>query len=770
MTPTLVSLAQPSLSPALVGGKGAHLSTLLSLDGLHVPAGVCVTTKAFRDALSVQDLDALLREPLRQLGEARFAVRSSATAEDLPFASFAGQHDSFLNVPAARVAEHVVKVWNSLNTERAVHYRKRLAIDERDVAMAVVVQRMLTPRASGVLFTADPLTSNRKVVVIEATSGLGDALVSGQRAPESYRVRDGQPPQRAGGATSLSDANVLELAKLGRRLEAHFHAPVDVEWCLVGDTVHVVQCRPITTLFPVPAAPDANPRVYVSVGHQQMMTDAFSPLGRSLFQLTALRPMATAGGRLFVDITPALGTTAGRAALLETFGKGDPLVRDALETVLARTDFLSPPIVTPGTPPPAPPPLEAHESQVPALIEKTRQSLQLVATELAKRSGVDAFDFIIADLAELKRVLADPLGVRTFMSGMEAAWWLNAHLEEWLGEKNLADTLTQSVEDNVTSQMGLALFDVADVVRENPEALPQALEPFLAQYGMRGPGEIDLARPRWSERPSMLHPLVLGHVKNAAPNERKRRFEAGRALAERKAAEVLARIAQLPDGAQRVAETKRNLDRLRAFSGYREFPKFGLVSRFFLYKQALLREARALVGEGALQHEDELFLLTLDEVRRALVERKVDRTLLQGRRAEQRWFESLSPPRVLTSEGDALFGEWRRGGAPAGALLGLAVSSGVVEGRARVVLNLGDARFEPGDVLVTPHTDPSWTPAFLSVAALVTEVGGVMTHGAVIAREYGLPAVVGVTNATQRIRDGQRLRVHGSEGFVELLD
>src|SRR6188472_1959233 len=354
---------------AVVGGKGAQLGELSRIEGIHVPAGYCVTTNAFRhviaDAPSIDDrLDRLSRldpdnreavrtlsaeirrtlegiaipedlataiiRPLARLGEhAAYAIRSSATAEDLPTASFAGQQDSYLNVvgPAA-VLQHVTRCWASLFTERAVTYRLRNGVDQRTVRMAVVVQRMVFPQAAGILFTADPVTGNRKIAAVEATFGLGEALVSGRVDPDIYTVRKGEIIAKAVGTKrlavlalptggtqeqpieperqdkpALTDAHVLQVVQLGRRIEGHFGRPQDIEWCLADDGFQFVQSRPITTLFPIPERGDHENHVYVSVGHGQMMTDAMKPLGLSFFLLTTRAPMYEAGGRLFVDVT-----------------------------------------------------------------------------------------------------------------------------------------------------------------------------------------------------------------------------------------------------------------------------------------------------------------------------------------------------------------------------------------------------------------------------------------------------------------------------------
>ncbi|WP_405763408.1 phosphoenolpyruvate synthase [Streptomyces sp. NBC_01420] len=848
---------------AFVGGKGAHLGTLSRIEGVRVPGGFCVTTDAFRRVVAgAPEVDELLgrlarvdpddREAVRAVSagirrtveglalpdelvaavtgalarhgeEAAYAVRSSATAEDLPTASFAGQQDTYLNVVGTEaVLRHISRCWASLFTERAVTYRRRGGIDDRAVGMAVVVQRMVFPEASGILFTADPVTGDRKNATVDAGFGLGEALVSGLVNPDVFTVREGgiigrtiAAKERAivaleGGGTrevavdagrreqpALTDEQVLRLVGLGRRIEEHFGRPQDIEWCLVDDGFRIVQSRPITTLFPVPEVADDENHVYVSVGHQQMMTDAMKPLGLSMWRLTAMAPMLEAGGRLFVDITRRLGPPSARTALLDMMGQGDPLVRDALETVLGHPGFVPTlPDPAPAAPPPGgvPAPIATDPAVVRELIARSEASVAALERDIRTHSGPALFDFLVEAFDEHKRVLGDPLSMRAIMAGMESTWWLNEKLLEWLGEKNAADTLTLSAPDNITSEMGLALLDVADVIRPHPEAVAylrgvgdddgfldglakvaggaearDAIEAYLDRYGMRCVGEIDITRPRWSERPSALVPVILDNVRLFGPGAAAQRFEEGRRKALAEERDVLTRLRALPDGDLKADETKRMIDRVRTFIGYREYPKYGIIRRYALYKQALMREADRLVEAGALAGREDVFLLTFDEFRNAVRTKEVDAGLIRRREEEFLVFSTLAPPRVLTSDGEAVNGAYRRDDVPEGALTGLPVSAGTVEGRARVVLDVSEADLEAGDILVTTFTDPSWSPLFVGIAGLVTEVGGLMTHGAVIAREYGLPAVVGVERATRLIRDGQRIRVHGTDGYVELL-
>lgn len=855
---------------SLVGGKGLRLGELSSIQGIQVPEGFCVTTVGYQKAIEqneayhalVDRLTLLTVEDREQIGEISrkirqtiveadmpsdvasavahylslfgeehaYAVRSSATAEDLPHASFAGQQDTYLNIIGVdSILQHISKCWASLFSDRAVIYRMQNGFDNSQVLLSVIVQRMVFPQASGVLFTADPITSNRKLLSIDASFGLGEALVSGIVSADCYKVREGEIVsktiatkklaiygQKEGGtktqqleldrqkAQTLSDPQILQLARIGRQIEAYFGQPQDIEWCLADDTFYIVQSRPITTLYPIPEANDQENRVYISVGHQQMMTDPIKPLGLSFFLLTTFAPMRTAGGRLFVDVTNRLASSDGRQMLVNTLGQSEPLVKDALMTIIERGDFIqslpndpngqSPDLSKKGTPPwGAQVQIENDPTIVSDLMKRSQTSIEELKQSIQTKSGPDLFEFIREDIQQLQKILFDPQSSALIMAAMNASSWINEKMNEWLGEKNAADTLSQSVPNNITSEMGLALMDVADVIRPYPEVIKylqqvkddsflegliafdggqetrDAITAFLDQYGMRCAGEIDITRTRWSEKPMALVPLILGNIKNFEPNASKRKFEQGRKEALEKEQELIERLKQLPDGEQKAKETKQKIDLIRNFSGYREYPKYGMIHRYFVYKQALLKEAEQLAAAGVIHEKEDIYYLTFEELHEVVRTNKLDEPIIRNRKDEYKYYEKLIPPRVITSDGEIITGEYKRENLPASAMVGLPVSSGVIEGRARVILDMEAAELEEGDILVTSFTDPGWTPLFVSVKGLVTEVGGLMTHGAVIAREYGLPAVVGVENATKLIKDGQRIRVNGTEGYIEIL-
>lgn len=851
----------------LVGGKGLNLGELSNIQGIQVPEGFCVTTVGYEQVigkngafqtllnqlamLKIEERDRIgeiskqIREVIMAVeipvdvvesvahylshfgDEHAYAVRSSATAEDLPYASFAGQQDTYLNVIGKEnILQHIKKCWASLFTDRAVIYRMQNGFDHNQVSICVVIQKMVFPEASGILFTADPITSNRKVLSIDASFGLGEALVSGLVSADNYKVKEDEIVEKViatkklaiygrkeGGTErkkiapnqqkfqTLTEQQILQLARIGRQIEAYFGCPQDIEWCLVDDTIYIVQSRPITTLYPIPEVNDGENHVYISVGHQQMMTDAMKPLGLSFFLLTTSAPMCKAGGRLFVDATQRLASPASRDYLINTLGKSDPLIRDALTTVIERENFIKllsddekekdlsknvPPASSQQQP-------ENDPEIVTNLIKNSELSIEELKRNMQTKSGVDVLDFILEDIQQLKKVLFNSQSIAIIMAGMNASSWINEKMEQWLGEKNAADVLSQSVQHNITSEMGLALLDVADVIRpyleviaylqhveddsfldeliqfKGGEKVRDAIDAFLNKYGMRCSGEIDITKTRWSEQPATIIPMILNHIRDFEYGASKRKFEEGQQEALKKEKELLERLQHLPDGEQKVEETKRMICNLRNFIGYREYPKYGMIHRYFIYKQALLKEAEKLVQNNVLDEIEDIYYLTFEELHEVVRTNKLDYKIIHKQKNAYKLYEKLTPPRVITSDGEIITGKYKRENLPAEAIVGLPVSSGVVEGRARVILNMEDANLEDGDILVTAFTDPGWTPLFVSIKGLVTEVGGLMTHGAVIAREYGLPAVVGVENATKLIKDGQRIRVHGTEGYIEVL-
>jgi phosphohistidine swiveling domain-containing protein len=863
---------------ALVGGKGANLGEMTRA-GFPVPGGFCVTTEAFRAflegagdtaalfarlaALNPADTEAVRRAgdetrarlraaPIpddvaraveaawRDAGaEHSYAVRSSATAEDLPGASFAGQQDTYLNVRGREaLLEKVRDCWVSLFTDRAITYRARNGFDHRRVLLSVVVQRMVLPEVSGILFTADPIDGRRHVVSIDAGFGLGEALVSGLVSADLYKVdkrtgdliekkiarkalairplQDGGTRQEALPAdrqaqASLTDAQARDLAALGGRIEAHYGTPQDIEWCLEGSRFFVVQSRPITTLFPLPdpAPSGGRLRVYVSFGHAQVMTDALPPYARSVCRrlFPFMRDdggnslaMAQAGGRLYIDPSDLLRVDLLGEAMPRILAAVDALIADAVREVVHRPEFgygtgsrwgavrrvlpLMGPIFVnamwrlwvqapEGT-------TASALEYIDATIEKERAALEAAAP------GAARYDAACTQASGLFMNVFRVIPI--LLSAVLAQLLLNRLLRGRGVDRELV-SFAQGLDGNVTTGMDLELGDLADLARGAPAVVAhlrsadprraldtvgeveggdeflRAMQGFLGKYGMRCGSEIDISRPRWREDPAPLVQMLVGNLARGERGAHRAHYARLKEQSLAAAARMIAAVTPMkrPLVRRLVRVCRQNL-------AIREHPKFLLIRWFDLMKRVTLECAEILVRERRLEARDDVYFLTVEEVRDALHGSRAD---LKARVAERREaharHRAMVPPRVMTSEGEILNKRHAGRDLPPGALAGSPVSPGVVEGKARVVRDPATAVLEAGEILVAPFTDPGWTPLFINARGLVMEVGGLMTHGSVVAREYGIPAVVCVLDATTTIETGQTIRVNGDEGYVEIL-
>ena len=814
-------------SVRISGGKGASLSRLTRHFPEKVPGGFIITTEFYRNyikpavvlhahgdiksavaGLTLPDEAVkIIKTAYDGLGDnISVAVRSSATAEDLPDASFAGQQDTFLNVSGIEaVTKAVVNCFASLYNQRAVSYRAKNGFDESEVQMAVVVQRMVKAKAAGVMFTADPITSDRFTTAIEAVEGLGEELVSGRKTPVTWTVKGGIVKKRSGGEPCLTKVLVTALSDIGKKIETEFGSPQDIEWCFDGENFYIVQSRAITTLYPCPPSTDGFKRCFISVGHLQMMTDTMLPLGMSFWKLMSKTVKITeVGGRPYMEITHNLNSPVGRALVRQKLSNSDELMTSAFNQVLERKDYIkSIPkgrksdfaipkdvarCITAGFRiyrKNDPAIIDSYNRRMESLIRKTKKDLELL-------TGRAVIDYITNDTENLMKSLFDPEGFGPLM----VAFFLTKPIDKagklLLGRDNISVDVSKSIKGNITSEMGYFVSRIADAARDYPEVLnyletagdgffidelknqqggvkaAKAFEEFFSRYGMRCPGEIDIAKPRFAEAPGKILPAILADVRLPGDHAEQRLLQGKRESGEAVKAMVLA--AKKKWGIRKAAKLAKQLSFYRNFLGLRESPKYYWMKRYWEYKQAILRESEKLVEQGRLRRVDDIFYLNLSELAGLFAgDQEPDYKKIDAMRADYEKYASLTPPRLIFSDGEVVEGEYKRR-VPEGALPGLAVSGGAAEGRARVILDIREAgKIEKGDILVTKFTDPSWTPAFISVSGLVTEVGGMATHGAVITREYGLPAVVGVTDATKLIKDGDRIRINGNLGYVEFL-
>jgi pyruvate,water dikinase len=884
----ILPLDADDASLAVAGGKGANLARLARA-GFPVPPGFVVTTAAYHAFVAANGLGEMLADAARTpaddpaalaaasdrvqarfaagavprelagavraayaaLGRPPVAVRSSATAEDLPDLSFAGLQDTYLQVVGDEdVLRSVVRCMASLWTARALGYRSRNDTPHREAALAVVVQEMVPSEASGVLFTADPLTGRRDTVVIDATLGLGEALVSGRVEPDHY-VLDaagrivtrrlgakavalrGRPgggtetvAEEAAGRQALPDAAVVELAALGREAARLFRAPQDLEWAWAGGRLFLLQSRPITSLYPLPDGLPAEPlRVLGSFGALQGMLDPLTPLGQDAMRglgagmlrqlglrvtLDTQRFLLVAGERLFYNLTPVVRSRLVRRMGPDAWRDKDPAVGRVLERLLD-----DPRLAPEGGLPRWEWLWTGARLAVPFLGRALfmllwpdpgrERVLRRTEAALARAAAWSAEATTLARRVRLLERLAD-CGMAVALGRMLPALsvgLLPLRLLQDLGAgvpdgKTSALEATRGLPHNVTTVMDLALWQTAGTIKADPDSaavfrhrpagelaadylaghLPDvaqdAVAAFLDAYGMRGLAEIDLGRPRWREDPTMVMQVLRSYLDITDPKQAPDRvFARGAGAAEAAVQRLAGAVRRTRWGRLKALVVRGAARRLRALAGLRESPKFLLIRLFGLARAGLLDSGRQLADAGVLDRADDVFFLKLDELRAlAAREPRAWRLLIaQRRQTYRRELRRRQVPRVLLSDGRAFYDE---ADAPAGSgarvLVGTPVSPGVAEGVVRVVRDPAGARLAPGEVLVCPGTDPSWTPLFLAAAGLVTEVGGLITHGAVVAREYGIPAVVGVPQATTRLRTGQRVRVDGTSGHVMLLD
>lgn len=779
---------------------------------------------------------ARLIELVSPVADSPMAVRSSATAEDSPSTSFAGQQDSYLNVASGDVVDRIVDCWSSLWTTRALVYRIHRRLGFSDLALAVVVQTMVDADASGVMFTANPLSGKRGQIVIEGVRGLGEKLVSGVAMPDRFVIEGGEfVSAHVGEQRSLSDHQATLLAELGARIEARFAAPQDVEWVRVADRLRVVQTRPITSLFPVPefdrdgrsgqrgSAGGADQKeelgVWFSLGAFQGVLEPFTPLGRDLLVAMGAGGARLGGVEMDRHHYPYLGVAAERLwvrvdSLMRSPGvssllvKAMPLIDPASAAImgeLAEDPRLAPRSRVPKVESAARMARTAswYLPAFPGAIrhpQHARERMDAVANELVD-SVVDrlaAADEIFdprARLAARVKVIeawarqAFSVLVPTFAPIMGPGNMMILKLRELARRTGLPDadslalTALQALSGNVTTQMNFALADVAAQIRQDapsygwvvttppaelaaqfrdrglPRVALEAMASFLDTYGARGTFEIDIGGQRWRDDTTAVWDAVASYL---AIDDLSLWPAALHARGVSQAEAAIDRLAAA--SGVRGREVRWIAKTVRELFGARETPKFAIARSLGLMREALQASARDMVAIGALAHVDDIFFLTLDELPRAFVGGWGP--LIAHRRATYEWeSQRVRIPRVLVSDGRAFYENPLVGDG----LHGDGVSPGIAEGVVRVVSDPAKAQLASGEILVCRGTSPAWTPLFGVAGGLITEVGGLMTHGAVVAREYGLPAVVGVFEATTRLSDGQRVRMDGTSGAVTLL-
>ena len=837
-----------------VGGKGLNLGKLTRA-GFQVPQGFCVTTDAYRSSvqrLSEQnastikalvlssELVAEIRTAREKLRTDTVAVRSSATAEDLAEASFAGQQDTFLNVASDELLDALKGCWASLWSERAIAYRQTQGISDEGLAMAVVIQEMCEADVSGVLFTVSPFSAD--VAIVESNWGLGESVVSGAITPDSFHVsRETGKVLEKNVATkremvtaagvgevlpdqqdvpSLTDVQLKALTQLGMRVETFYGKPMDIEWALVNVQFVLLQARHITT--PVTATTSST-RVHPTSGtdmesveklrqeeiqrletytethgtiwcHHNLAEVLPAPLPMTWAIVKEFMSGAGGLGKAYrglgfhpsqrVDSEGILDLICGRLYVnlnreAELHFDGFPFAHDfnalkqnpqqamyaQAQTDITRSNasfWLKLPLHV------------IRMSRAEMRLRRVRSDFDGLLTEEVfptfqkeveaerERSDADLSDAeLVAKFQKWRAKTLDDFAPKvltaTLLAGfslqrLEAA--LQKHLADEAAAKVLASRLISGVSGNLTVETNEKLWQVARA--------DLALTDFLKDYGHRAVDEFELAQPRWREDTTYLEQVIVSFQQeiSGTDEQQNRVSHFARQVGQREAAETeLSAI--LKDKANLQKQIESELDFTRRYMPFRETAKFYLMLGYEQIRRALVELDNRYELEGGI------FYLVPDELER-LIDGDDFKGVIAARRTKRELMLQIEMPDVIFSDALEQIGASVAIDA-AETYTGIGVSAGVSTGKARVLLSPSDVNPSDRDyILVCPSTDPAWTPLFLHAAGLVMERGGILSHGAVVAREYGVPAVVNIPNATQRIVDGQMLQVDGNKGIVSI--
>lgn len=820
---TVLPLGDAAADLATAGGKGASLARLTRA-GLPVPGGFVITTDAYRafvadfrdkllqadaaDLFAARDLPAGLAAEIRTAYEAMgddvpVAVRSSATAEDLPEMSFAGQQDTYLNVRGQALLDAVRRCWASLWNPRAIAYRDQNGVPHDDVALAVVVQALVDADAAGVMFTANPVTGDRGETVINASWGLGEAVVGGQVTPDTIVVSEGRITEtrtgdkavmtvRTSGGTHerptpaelrhapvLTEPQALELAALGARIQELYGMPMDVEWARSGDAFAVVQARPITAIGQrLEEWNDSlkGEHLWTAGNLGEAIPDVMTPATWSFVQLFMSEAMSASvlpgfdligniGGRFYMNLSvsysaaKALGVRGRLSAMEEVFGKVPPGLDVPLLTA-SRWEIVK------GFLPVAVRVRRRVRANLrgmrPFLATAARRCEELRAAVAAARTGPELAGLWTREI-EPHLVTASRMLEAAGRQGGAALVLTRHRLRRLVGDLDAEAMLTGVNADGELASLGL-LTGLGKLARGEITRAE-----FARAYGHRGPHEFEISTPRPGEDPAWIDARLAELRESSADTQ------ALLARQERAREEAWARFARRYP--RRLARTRAKVRRWNAVVRDRESTRSEVVRAFWVVRAFVLR-AGELTGQG-----DALFFLSRQEILAVL---HGDETALEQvpvRRATYERYAALPPyPALIVGRFDPV--RWaagpdrrgdlydaRGGGAPVSdTVTGFPGAPGVVEGVARVLAGPEDGdRLKPGEILVTTLTNVGWTPMFPRAAAVVTDMGAPLSHASIVARELGIPAVVGTGNATMRLRDGDRVRVDGERGTVELL-
>jgi len=852
-----------------VGGKGANLGEMIKA-GLPVPGGFVVLTGAYNKFIAENHLEEKIRELLtglddnnieqveeasdrikelfaageipydivaeidaiyRTLDQPAVAVRSSATAEDLPGTSFAGQYDTYLNVTGTEeLNRSIKKCWASLWNTRALSYRLKQGIESTQLAHGVVVQELINAGKSGILFTANPVNGRRDQMLLNSSWGLGEAIVGGEVNPDQWvidkvngtiteesitskavmviRKEQGiewvNVPEEKQDQVTLIRNEVAALLELGQKVESYFGTPQDIEWAYSNGRFYLVQTRPITSLFPLPEPIDQDIgfRVYLNFGlYTQAMQEPFTPIGEAMLK-EMLSSMAkriyrgyrnqevpwikNAARRVFIDFTGLLRNQRFIQKLEGSPNDKDPVTTKTLLQIFERNqqDLMAFKKGKSST-------LKVLANIEPWVLKFTITTLHKLMygrlyPQKARLKAVEYGENKIRAIAEKSsnlKTVEDKLnfierqGLNLFISLFEVVFFVavsSTYIKqaESIMRKHLEDVselykVEKALPHNVTTEMGMELLRIAKTLAEKgerPGPGNEEIQKFLQKYGHRSTIEIDLGVPKWEEDPTYIVDLIQSYIDHKTYDEGLEKFfKAGE-----EAEEAIVNIADKLKG-KGAGKDARKVEKLlrdyREMFGVRELPKYYLTRAFSILRDVLKEIGDELATRGLLEDKMEVFYVNFKDIRSG---EKLQDLVKKNKEEYARELERTAP-RIITSTGECIYTTLEEEEKD-DTLIGIPVSPGVYEGQVRLLKYPEEGvKLGKGEILVTKATTPAWTPLFLKIGGLIMETGGPISHGSVVAREYGVPAVAGVKNATARLKDGQSVRINGETGSVQLL-
>lgn len=859
-TELLQDISQCDLSR--VGGKAANLGEMIRA-GLPIPEGFVLVVDSYKKFITFNKLDIKIEELLKDLANNNFesikkisskikklfeqseipkgllveidnlyeyigspevVVRSSATLEDSPVTSFAGQYDSFLNVSGKEQLHKSVKLcWASLWNVRALSYRLKQNLKNNEPALGVIIQKFISAEKSGVLFTANPINNRRDQMLINSSWGLGEAIVSGDVKPDQWiidkksakiveekiAVKEIMTVSKNGGTElvdvprekhkqhSLAQSEVFILLELGQNTEDHFELPQDIEWVYCDKKFYMVQSRPITTLFPKLEPEDSGEELRVYTNFlliDKVMPEPLTPLGGDMWKKAIKNILPTpwvksAAGRLFINTTELSRLERWWDKLRDNPFTMDPLTIKTTLEVLERNrekikqqkkpliklipsilieinlsffKFLltSVPKALYGV-------LFSPDKVVAKAYEFGENQIKTLEQKAEKlRTREEKIEFIEEKIPAFFYFI--PLQilyyvVRSFTYLDKAKKITSKHLDDI----SKLSKVEKSLPHNVTTEMGMELLKIAqklDQSDEQPSPEHPEIKKFLTKYGHRAYLEVDPGVPRWKEDPEYVVSLIQNYISNKSYKEGIKKFYQGKKEAEKTIQDISMKIEE-KGAISDARKVKNTLKNYRKLFGVRELPKYIMTKAVSIFRELLLEIGEELVAEERLDDKQDIFFISFQDIKTG---KKLQQLVLQNRARYQKELKRSSVPRVVTSTGETIFSinenekdnEYE----------GIPVSPGIYEGQVKVLENPEDVdRLKKGDILVTKATNPAWTPLFLEAGGIITEMGGPISHGSVVAREYGIPAIAGIREATTRFKDGQLIRLNGETGKVEIL-